>query len=625
MDAHDDGPVRLGGSVQPPATEDDWSTAAAAVLRKARRLAADAPDGQAWEALAGRTVEGLLIPPLGTPERAAPWGPPGYPVENDADALAARAQTGWDVRSLVADPDRATAAAAALDDLANGATSLVLAVGGSGTAPGDLAVVLDGVLTELAPVVIAPTGDVTDLVAAAAFADVLRTGGSTPHPACSLGADPVGRLLGARADTALAPADLAASVADVASLATDLGIRALVVDGTVAHRAGAGDAQELGYTLAVGAAYLRWLTAAGHPVGEALALLEFRYAATAEQFITIAKFRAARLLWQRVAQICGAASASGRQAVHAVTSWPMLTRYDPWVNLLRTTVAAFAAGVGGADAITVLPFDSRLGVPDALGRRMSRNISALLIAESHVAAVMDPAAGAHAVEILTGELAAAGWAEFQRIERVGGVLTAVADGSLLERHRRTAVERAARISTRRQPLTGVSEFPNPAEVLPRRRSRPATADPFGGRAAAAWSEPFEVLRDVPVNAPVFLAALGPVPDHAARAGLAANLFAAGGVPIVAGEVSKDEAALLAAFRDSGARVVCLAGSDRTYKERGVTVARELRAAGATRVLLAGRPTPELTELLDGQVAAGDDVLAFLAAVREFVSEAPVTA
>ena len=99
----------------------------------------------------------------------------------------------------------------------------------------------------------------------------------------------------------------------------------------------------------------------------------------------------------------------------------MMTRYDPWVNLLRTTVAAFAAGVGGADAVTVLPFDTRLGVPDALGRRMARNISSLLISESHVAAVHDPAAGAHAVEMLTAELAEAGWAEFQRIEAAGGI------------------------------------------------------------------------------------------------------------------------------------------------------------------------------------------------------------
>src|SRR5213079_2145923 len=119
--------------------------------------------------------------------------------------------------------------------------------------------------------------------------------------------------------------------------------------------------------------------------------------------------------------------------IHAVTGALMLSRSDPWVNMLRGTVAAFAAGVGGADAVTVLPFDTRLGLPDAFGRRIARNTSALLIHESHIARVSDPAGGAYAIEKLTDDLAAAGWEELGRIEGAGGALAALQDGSVKAR------------------------------------------------------------------------------------------------------------------------------------------------------------------------------------------------
>jgi len=499
------------------------------VLRRAGRLAKDAPVESAWDTLARTTVEGLVIPPLGTPDRLAGRGGPVFDTAAifDVGSAMARSESGWDIRSQLTDPDPVTAAAAAVADLENGATSLWLTVGGPGTAPADVAGALDGVFLEMAPIVVTAAGAVTDRQAAGSLADLFLARGVTPDPGGNLGADPIGRGLRTGGPTIGGPADLAEDVREIATMATTLGIRALVVDGTAAHRAGAGDAQELGYTLAGGAAYLRALEATDCGIDDALGLLEFRYAATDEQFTTIAKFRAARGLWRRVGQVCGAADASGHQVQHAVTSPAMMTRYDPWVNLLRTTVAAFAAGVGGADAVTVLPFDSRLGVPDALGRRLARNTSSLLISESHVAAVTDPAGGSHAVEMLTAELAESGWAEFQRIERAGGIQAALADGSVRDRWAATAAERARRIATRRRPITGVSEFPNLREVLPGRRSVDTPAD-----APAAWADPFETMRDRPAPEPVFLATLGTVADHAARAGFAANLFAAGGIVTV---------------------------------------------------------------------------------------------
>ena len=149
--------------------------------------------------------------------------------------------------------------------------------------------------------------------------------------------------------------------------------------------------------------------------------MEFRLAASDEQFATIAKLRAVRRLWARMLELSGAAEDHRTMVLHAVTSRPMMTKYDPWVNMLRTCVAAFAAGVGGADAVTVLPFDARLGLPDAFARRIARNTSSLLVEESHVAKVADPAGGAFAVEKLTDDLAVAGWEELGRIDAEAGV------------------------------------------------------------------------------------------------------------------------------------------------------------------------------------------------------------
>jgi methylmalonyl-CoA mutase len=111
----------------------------------------------------------------------------------------------------------------------------------------------------------------------------------------------------------------------------------------------------------------------------------------------------------------------------------MTTRHDPWVNLLRTTVACFAAGVGGAEVVTVQPFDAALGLPDAFSRRIARNTQSLLIEEGSLARVLDPAGGSWYVEALTDELARAAWAWFTEIERAGGLAAALTSG--LVRHR----------------------------------------------------------------------------------------------------------------------------------------------------------------------------------------------
>ncbi len=588
-------PLRLAaGDVTPQ----QWEQAAAAVLARMKR----APESPAdvWDALARSTIEGVTIPALGTAERL---GGRALPVE-----MPDRAPTGWDVRAAVFDADPATAATAALDELENGATSLWVCLGGPGPVPGDLASVLRPVHLTMAPVVVSAAGEVTDLAAADALAGLIRSEGAVAD-GTNLGADPVGRA--ARVGGALDGDDIADVIGDVAGLATGLGVRGFVVDGTVAHDRGAGDAAELGYVLAAGVQYLRALRSAGLDVEPAAGLLEFRLAVTDDQFASIAKLRVARALWARIGQLSGSSDLAMR--LHAVTSRPMITRYDPWVNLLRTTVAAFAGGVGGADAITVLPFDLRLGVPDAFGRRLARNISALLVEESHVAVVADPAAGAYAVELLTADLADAAWARFQAIERAGGVLGGLADGSLPAGWAQTADRRRQRVATRRMPITGISEFPDPGETLPARDPWPT--DPMTG--VELWATDFEVMRDEPIDGEVYLATLGPVPDHTARAGFVANLLAAGGIRARSAGRTDGVHDVVAAYRREP--VVLLVGSDSAYAAWGADAIAALRAAGARAVILAGRPAPELAGRIDDHVAAGQDVVDFLRRVRATLS------
>lgn len=286
----------------------------------------------------------------------------------------------------------------------------------------------------------------------------------------SLGADPLGHE--ARTGEVL---ELAGAVGLAREAAAHWpGVRALAVDALPYHEAGGSAAEELGLSLATGVAYLRALTGAGSGssalgVQAALGQLEFRYAATADQFLTIAKFRAARRLWARIAEACGAPEA-GAQRQHAVTSPVMMTRRDPWVNMLRTTVACMAAGVGGADSVTVLPFDHELGLPDAFARRISRNTSTILLEESHLARVIDPAGGSYYVEQLTDELAHAAWEFFQEIEKAGGLAATLRSGLVADRLAATWAERSKKLAKRREPITGVSEFPLLSE-------KPSTASP----------------------------------------------------------------------------------------------------------------------------------------------------
>ncbi|WP_246630849.1 methylmalonyl-CoA mutase subunit beta [Modestobacter lapidis] len=598
----------------PAADRDQWRELVAGVLRKAGRT--DLPD-PVEDALRTTVATGVRVAPLYTVEDAGDLptavGVPGLPPfvrgarpgaagETAAGGADPDVPGGWDVRQRHADPDVALTREAVAADLENGVSSLWLVLG-EGAVPVDaLGEVLADVLLDLAPVTVQGRRP-----AAEAFLSLVE-GRTDLAPGGSLGLDPLGVHAASGEEQ-----DLTGLAAVARRAMSHPGLRTVVVDGTVFADAGASAVEELGCALAAGVAYLRALTEGGLSVDEAFGQLDFRLSATADQFTTIAALRAARRLWDRVGQASGASPRARAQRQHAVTSDVMVTRHDPWVNMLRTTVACFAAGVGGADVVTVQPFDAALGLPDAFARRIARNTQSLLVEEGHLARVLDPAGGSWYVESLTESLAQAAWAWFTEIERAGGLPAALSAGLVADRIAAAWDERSQRLATRTEAVTGVSEFPNPTEVLPARRSTPEVLPPAPGglprvRAAAA----FEELRDRAEGAEprpgVYLATLGPVARHTARAGFAANLFAAGGLRTPTGDGA-------GGFPTARTTVACICGTDREYEGSAADLAAQLRGAGARQVWLAGKESLAV-DGVDGHVFAGCDALAVLRAVHE---------
>ncbi|MDH3754518.1 MAG: methylmalonyl-CoA mutase subunit beta [Acidimicrobiia bacterium] len=564
---------------------DDWLKAVDTVLR-----------GRSFDdVLVSTTRDGLDILPLYT---ATDWS--GRRPDTPGVAPFVRSSTpegtvvdGWDVRQRHGGSDLGALNTAILTDLERGVTSIELD-GAAFAAPGEggLERVLDGVLVDLVTIAFTPnsTGD-----AAWALQELWSNRGVPDSAArASFGVDPLGAI--AHTGGSYGPAVEAALAAVAApSIERFPGVRSIGIDVSRYADAGATEAHELALSLATAVQYLRALDDAGFDIDAACGELEFTYSASADQFLTIAKLRAARRLWSRVADVCCASTESGAQRQRAVTSTAMMSRRDPWVNMLRTTVACFAAGVGGAGAITVLPYDVAARPPDDFGRRIARNTQLLLLEESHAAKVIDPAGGSWFVESLTDRLADEAWSIFQAIERDGGMARAVESGVVATKIAEQWQARFAGIATRREPITGVSEFPDlgeePLDIV-------VTDEPTGFpiRRLAA---PFEARRDAAdahtaatgQRPRVFLAALGSLATHTPRSAWIRNLLAVGGIEAIGGTTDGFESPLAAeaAFADSGCTVAVLCSSDDVYAGRAASTALALTEAGAAAVLLAGDP------------------------------------
>jgi methylmalonyl-CoA mutase len=629
----------------PAATRQQWQRLVAKVIGVDGDV--DSPERK----LATVTRDGIEIEPLYVAKAGRPaTGYPGQPPFVRGRGPTGN-RSGWDVRQRHEHPDPAVAREQIMEDLEGGVSSLWLGLGDGRIPVESLPEVLAETYLDLAPIVLDAGPRFAE--AAEAYLDV-AAGRGVPAGALAgcLGADPLGVLArtgigdgdGASADADQADPDAGTPRNAVAGLtaAVDLarrcaagfpGLRAIVVDALPYHEAGGTDAEELGCALSTGLEYLRAMRAAGLPAEAAFGQLEFRYAATADQFATVAKLRAARRVWARVARECGVTSDAGGQWQHAVSSWSMLTRRDPWNNILRATLACFSAGVGGADAITVAPFDAAIGQPDRLARRVARNVHALLVEESHVARVIDPAGGSWYVEDLTEQLAVKAWAWFQEIERSGGLRVALATGLIAGRLGASREQRRDALATRREAITGVSEFPLVGETL---LSRPAAAGPIAGPAGLPrirWSQWHEELRDradlhaLATGSPptLTLAPLDASRASAARVGQVTALLASAGITTVTVSAAADgppapgDGGNAGAGADAGhaaapapASVVVVCGSaDASPDQVRAAVDRARHEGASTVVAAAGDPQAPVPGAAE-RIVDDMDVLAFSA-------------
>ncbi len=604
-----DTPLMLAGDFATPTTE-DWEAEVLKVLNRRRPEGKELTIEQAMKRLRTVTVDNLTIEPLYT-ETDVPLGHPGVMPFTRGTMVKTSPMTGWDIRQLHEDPDAEFTKREILADLERGASSVWLRTGSDAIAVDDVATVLGAVQPDLAPISISSA---EDQVAAAKALVAFWKGAGAQNARGNLGLD----ALALAARTGAAP-DLGAQAEWVAATIAELPrVRALTVDVLPYDDAGAGDVDQLAFAIATGVAYLRDLEAAGIAPAAAFGQIAFRVSANTDQFMTIARLRALRRLWARVGEVSGV-PANARGAVqHAVTSWRMITRDDPWVNLLRGTIATFAAAVGGAEIVTCLPFDTAQGLPDEFSRRMARNTQLLAAEESNIGRVSDPAGGSWYVEELTRDLADKAWAAFQAIEAAGGMAEALTSGYVADRIGVTTAERTNRLASRKLPLTGVSMFPKPDEEPLQVRPRPAAPE-RNGLAPRRDAEVFEALRDRAAAADarpaVFLACLGERRDFGARETFVGALLGVGGIERPSSEGGTPEE-IAAKVTEAGAKVVILCSSAKVYAAEAVPVARALKDAGVPTVFIAGRKSEtgadDVDAVIDGEVFDGMDVVAFLA-------------
>ena len=565
--------------------------------------------------LVARTADHGRIEPLYTPENAtAMFG--GLIGPRDPERP-------WDLRTVVAHPDPKAANRQALHDLENGAASILLKLDPAGArgvavaAKADLAEVLAGVFLDLAPVALD-----AGYMGPAAADWLAELGKLAPQAPLAAHMDPLTAL----AETGASPGPIESHLILAAETAVRLSVpyaRAtwFLASGRAVHESGGTEGQELGFALASALAYAKAMQRQGLDLAEAFRRIVLGVSADGQYFVTLAKVRAARVLWAKLTNACQTPVPA---RIEARSSRRMLTTLDPWTNLLRLTAAGFGAAVGGADAVVLAPFTDAIGAPTDFARRQARNTQLVLMEESHLGKVADPAAGAWFLESLTDHIARAGWAAFQAIEAAGGIIAALDSGELAKKVDAARFARTAEAATRKAGLIGVSEFPDLAEagvavepVQPAKVAKPAPSVRMPGPdtkvealAPHRTAEPFETLRRrasaLPTPPKVLLATLGTAKDFAARVGFARNLFAVGGLAAETSRVAEVSAP---------GPIACLCGADEAYAIEAETVARALKAAGVKRLYLAGRGGDHAAALaaagVDGFIYDGCNVISAL--------------
>jgi methylmalonyl-CoA mutase len=421
---------------------DDW-----------RRLVGEALKGRDISTLQSRSRDGFCIDPL-------------YECRRDVESLPWRAGRKWALVQILDHPDPDAANEQALEDVEGGATGLVLRLAGGPSAAGlglpptaeALQIALQGI--DLARVHLRLEPHPKAPQSARWLKHLIERSGVAPEfAAVASGLDPIAVLAFQGSEADLDPRDHVACFREIHAAKLQGPLASL--DSRVYHEAGASEAQELAALLATAVWWLRALAEAGVPPDESMPRFGASLAVGHDQFLSIAKLRAVQLVWGRLQELCGVPRR--RLPVHVETSRRMMTRADPMTNLLRTTVAVFAAGVGGADSVAVLPYDAALGLPTQGARSLARNMQHLLMEESHLHVVADPAAGSGAVEALTDAIAEHGWSEFQTIEREGGIVASLCSGLFQARIEAARAKLRAELASGAIRLVGATVHATPDE------------------------------------------------------------------------------------------------------------------------------------------------------------------
>jgi methylmalonyl-CoA mutase len=602
------------------------------------RLVTDVLKGAPFEErLRSKTYDRLIIEPL-------------YPRDAAARPVSSRLPgVPWQAIQRIEHPDPAAANIQAHEDIESGATGLALVFAGATGAYGfglpagatALTRALDGIPLDAGVSLDLQLHVRNSQGILSGLTDLIRRRGTDPGAVhIRFGLDWIGALA-AGGETSFAWNEVEQEFGRTVGSLIGRGFRDpfAVADATVIHNAGGSEVQELAYAIATALAYLRSLEAAGLPLDEARHLIYFHLAADADQLLSIAKFRGLRKLWARIEEACGLPPQP--IFIAAETAWRMMTRHEPFANVLRTTIATVAAGVGGANAITVLPHTAAIGLSDQAARRIARNTQLILLEESNLARVADPAAGSGALENLTRNLCMAAWSLFQEIEQAGGAAEALERGLIQDKVAAVRAERERAHARRQDVLIGTSEFPNLAETSAEvlaptplgsapSLQRTGETKRFAPLPCRRLAEPYEALRDASdrhlaetgERPKIFLANLGQPADFAARANYAKNFFETGGIEAVTNDGFASRPELVAAFKSSGARLACLCSSDEVYAAEAAAAASALARAGAMHLYLAGRPGEIEASLKSAGVGTlvhpGCDALATLIAAHSLI-------
>jgi methylmalonyl-CoA mutase len=427
--------------------------------------------GQSFnEALTVTTPDGLTIQPLYTAKD-------GVAVARD---LRARdPDRPWDLRVRAAHPDPLHTAKDVLTDLENGAASVLLAIDPAGvngvavSSAEDLSTALSGVLLDLATVAL----DAGFLAPKAA--DWLATlAKAAPNAPLAFHMDP----LTAFATAGVSPGPIESHVFNAATVgarlaATYAKASLFLATGRAAHEAGGSNTEELAVMTASALAYAKALVRSGLSTEDAFGRIVLGVSLDGEYFTGVVKVRAAKAMWARLAQACGVSVAP---RIEARSSRRMLAKADAWTNLLRLTSAGFAGAVGGADAILLDAFTDAIGLPTAFARRQARNTQLVLMEESHLGRVADPAGGAWYLDSLTDQMARAAWGGFQAIEAAGGIIKALESGLVAEAVANTRASQEAAFADKSRKILGVTAFPNADDKAPEVETPDASAFAVAG-------------------------------------------------------------------------------------------------------------------------------------------------